>query len=75
MWFIPTIEGSYEILCAEYCGLRHSFMESKAVIVSDTAFLRWLAEKSPETVEGKGLDLLRKTMHVLPVIPWMVLNW
>jgi cytochrome c oxidase subunit 2 len=59
MWFIPTFEGSYEILCAEYCGLRHSFMESKAIIVSDTAFTLWLAEKTPETIEDKGLALLQ----------------
>jgi cytochrome c oxidase subunit II len=59
MWFIPTIEGSYDILCAEYCGLRHSYMESKAVIISDTAFSSWLAQKSPETNESKGLELLR----------------
>jgi len=59
MWFIPTIEGSYDILCAEYCGLRHSFMESKAIIVSDTAFTSWLAQKSPETAESKGIELLR----------------
>jgi cytochrome c oxidase subunit 2 len=58
MWFIPTIEGSYEVLCAEYCGLRHSFMETKAIIISDTAFTRWLAQKSPETIENKGLGLL-----------------
>jgi cytochrome c oxidase subunit II len=58
-WFIPTLEGSYDILCAEYCGLRHSFMESKAVIVSDTAFARWLSEKSPETIENKGMTLLQ----------------
>jgi len=59
MWFIPTLEGSYDILCAEYCGLRHSFMESKAIIVSDTSFVRWLAEKSPETEESKGLQILQ----------------
>lgn len=34
-------------------------MESKAIIVSDTAFVRWLAEKSPETIESKGLQLLQ----------------
>jgi cytochrome c oxidase subunit II len=59
MWFVPTVEGSYEVLCAEYCGLRHSFMETKAIIVSDTAFTRWLNEKTPETAESKGLELLR----------------
>jgi cytochrome c oxidase subunit 2 len=59
MWFIPTIEGTYEILCAEYCGLRHSFMEAKAIIVSDTSFTSWLATKSPETAAAKGLEILK----------------
>ena len=58
-WFEPKLEGTYEILCAEYCGQRHSFMESKVIVVSDTAFTRWLAEKSPETIESKGLALLK----------------
>jgi len=58
MWFIPTIEGSYDILCAEYCGLRHSYMESKVVVVSDTTFTSWLAEKTPETAESKGLAVI-----------------
>ncbi len=59
MWFIPMIEGSYDILCAEYCGLRHSFMESKAVIVSENEFEKWLSEISPETIVSRGLDLLK----------------
>jgi cytochrome c oxidase subunit II len=59
MWFTPNIEGDYEILCAEYCGMQHSFMVSKAVIVPDSVFAVWLEEKTPETVESKGLEILR----------------
>ncbi|RPH32024.1 MAG: cytochrome c oxidase subunit II [Bacteroidales bacterium] len=59
MWFIPNIEGSYEILCAEYCGLRHSFMEAKTRIVTDEEFQKWLAEPTPIAEEDKGLAILQ----------------
>lgn len=59
MWFIPNIEGTYEILCAEYCGLRHSFMEAKTRIVTDKEFQKWLAEATPIAEEDKGLTVLQ----------------
>jgi len=59
MWFIPNIEGTYEILCAEYCGLRHSFMEAKTRIVTEEEFQKWLAEETPATPENIGLAVLQ----------------
>ncbi len=41
MWFIPQKEGSYDILCAEYCGLRHSYMITKLEVVSPEEFNEW----------------------------------
>jgi cytochrome c oxidase subunit 2 len=43
MWFVAQKEGSYDILCAEYCGLRHSFMITKLEVVSPEAFEEWYA--------------------------------
>jgi cytochrome c oxidase subunit 2 len=31
MWFQTSEIGSYDIACAEYCGLRHSYMYNKVV--------------------------------------------
>jgi cytochrome c oxidase subunit 2 len=59
MWFVPTIEGTYEILCAEYCGLSHAFMEAKVVVVQDTSFNRWLNEVVPMTAQELGLTILQ----------------
>lgn len=42
VWFIPEKEGEYDILCAEYCGLRHSYMTSKLKVVSPREFEGWL---------------------------------
>jgi len=34
IWFESEREGEYEIFCAEYCGLRHSFMNSTVKVIS-----------------------------------------
>jgi cytochrome c oxidase subunit 2 len=57
-WFNAYEVGSYDIMCAEYCGLNHSNMYSKVVVLpvqnfnywlSNMAKLKELQEKSPET--------------------------
>lgn len=41
LWFQPTAIGSYNIECAEYCGLNHSAMYSKVVVMPDKDFEVW----------------------------------
>lgn len=41
-WFIPEKEGSYDLFCAEYCGLNHSHMLNKVVVMSQADFNDWL---------------------------------
>jgi cytochrome c oxidase subunit 2 len=41
MWFIAQKKGSYDILCAEYCGLRHSYMITKLEVVSPEEYEEW----------------------------------
>jgi cytochrome c oxidase subunit 2 len=59
-WFNANEVGSYDILCAEYCGLNHSSMYSKVVVLPVQNFNYWLnnmaklkeaQEKSPGTKE------------------------
>jgi cytochrome c oxidase subunit 2 len=40
-WFDPTVAGSYDIECTVICGVDHSNMLSKAVVVSEAEFKRW----------------------------------
>jgi cytochrome c oxidase subunit 2 len=44
MWFIAERPGTYEILCAEYCGLRHSYMEGRVRVVSENEYSLWLSQ-------------------------------
>lgn len=61
MWFIPLEIGKYEILCAEYCGLRHSYMISYAHVMTENDFNTWLADFDSTAVKDhEGLILLRK---------------
>lgn len=41
LWFIANETGIYDIACAEYCGLRHSYMYSKLYAVHQNEFENW----------------------------------
>jgi cytochrome c oxidase subunit 2 len=41
-WFTPTKLGSYDVLCAEYCGLAHYNMSGSMIVEEPAAFEQWL---------------------------------
>lgn len=41
MWFIPGREGEFDLFCTEYCGLRHSYMQTSVVVLSQEKFDSW----------------------------------
>jgi cytochrome c oxidase subunit 2 len=43
MWFKSLITGSYDLFCAEYCGLRHSYMGTIVEVVDQGTFDKWYA--------------------------------
>ncbi len=45
MWFKAQKEGTYNILCAEYCGQRHSYMLSKVKVLSQKEYEKWYNAK------------------------------
>lgn len=51
MWFEPQREGTFEIFCAEYCGLEHSYMYSYVKVMEDSAFQSWVADTTLVTQE------------------------
>ena len=46
MWFEPQRVGMYEIFCAEYCGMQHSYMYSYVKVMEDSAFQSFIADTS-----------------------------
>ncbi len=63
LWFIPTTVGEYEILCTEYCGLLHSSMLSKAIVMEQDKYDNWYKDfkASANQPEPDGYLLLRNT--------------
>lgn len=43
--FEATKKGTYDLFCAEYCGLDHSEMDATVKVVSRARFDEWLEEK------------------------------
>lgn len=40
--FRAESRGSYDVECAEYCGMKHSYMLNKVVVLSQDEFQSWL---------------------------------
>ena len=66
MWFIPQTEGEYDLYCAEYCGLRHSYMKAIVKVMSKDKFAAWYGDTSSvvnaaetSTPASQGLAIMR----------------
>ncbi len=46
VWFKSEKTGRYDIACAEYCGLNHSYMYSAVHVMEQPDFDRWYADAS-----------------------------
>jgi len=44
-WFVPTRTGTFEIICAEYCGTGHSVMRGKVIVEQEEDYQAWVAEQ------------------------------
>jgi cytochrome c oxidase subunit 2 len=54
MWFLPGAEGKYDIFCAEYCGLSHSYMRSAVKVVSREEFDKWYIDTTKVALLATG---------------------
>ena len=41
-WFTPTKTGTFEILCAGYCGVGHPMMRGTVVVDTESNYQAWL---------------------------------
>ncbi len=44
-WFTPTKVGTYEILCAGFCGIGHPQMRGSVVVEEENAYQAWLGKQ------------------------------
>ncbi len=53
LWFQPTQVGTFDVMCSQYCGLEHSHMLSKMIVLPEEEFTNWYQGKKKE-VTAKG---------------------
>jgi cytochrome c oxidase subunit 2 len=60
-WFRPTKIGTFDIFCAEYCGLNHSRMLGRVVVLSQSDYEKWLRDQSGavgnEEIAARGVGV------------------
>lgn len=44
-WFIPTVEGKFQAVCAELCGIGHHRMQSPVIVEKFEDFQQWLLKQ------------------------------
>lgn len=45
-WFTPIRTGTFEVLCAELCGVGHGFMRGIVMVDTEEDYQAWLQEQS-----------------------------
>ncbi|MBM4278604.1 MAG: cytochrome c oxidase subunit II [Deltaproteobacteria bacterium] len=64
LWFKAKEPGTYDVLCAEYCGQQHAYMLTRVRVISEDEFNQWY--------EGKGKELRAETSKGLPRGPQLL---
>ncbi len=59
LWFQATETGTFDVMCSQYCGLEHSHMLTKIVVLPEEDFTKWYQGKK-EKVAEKGPSLGEK---------------
>ncbi len=54
-WFVAEEPGSYDLFCAEYCGVAHSAMITTVEAIPPAEFAAWLEDKPVAADIGKAL--------------------
>lgn len=59
-WFYPDKKGDFDILCAEYCGVRHAYMLSKVHVIDGDKYAAYLEGKTNKEKSHELAELMKK---------------
>lgn len=60
VWLEPSRTGTFEVICAELCGVGHAFMRGTVQVVEAEAYLAWL-DQQPTFAELQAAHRLAAT--------------
>ncbi|HXF65147.1 MAG TPA: cytochrome c oxidase subunit II [Burkholderiales bacterium] len=53
LWFLPREPGEYVSTCAEFCGMMHSKMTGKVIVMPPEAFAAWYEEEERKLAQQR----------------------
>ncbi len=56
MWLSADQKGNYEVMCAEYCGMRHSYMLTSVVAMPQEEFNAWYERMGQSVVRATAVE-------------------
>jgi cytochrome c oxidase subunit II len=59
LWFTANEVGTYDIFCTEYCGVGHSHMRSKVVVMNAGDYEKWVNAAPEKTAADPGPRILQ----------------
>lgn len=48
LWFQATKVGTFDVLCAQYCGMGHAHMRAKLIVLPEEEFTKWYQARLEE---------------------------
>lgn len=53
LWFYPREPGEHIVTCAEYCGIMHSYMVGKVIVMPEAEFTAWYEREAARLAQAK----------------------
>jgi len=63
-WFTPTRTGTFDVLCAELCGVGHHIMRGKVMVDSEADYQTWLGQQKTFAELSGGTKTAEGTINV-----------
>ena len=57
LWFYPKEPGEHIVTCAEYCGVMHSYMAGRVIVMPPDEFDRWYEQEGAKVANRKINDV------------------
>lgn len=61
LWFYPKVPGEHLVTCAEFCGVMHSYMAGKVIVLPPQEFAAWYAGEAAKLAPPPAPKKTRKT--------------
>ncbi len=64
LWLQPSRAGTYDIYCTQYCGVGHSAMRAKLIVMEPADYSRWVASAGAPagaSLAARGKELAEKS--------------